>query len=161
MRIGWPPLRLKKITAKTYSIIESKTVDRAMYDIYSLKSTSSVVHNLSQSRLLILKNNSVQLYTPGVVKYFPGYFNNYNNYELSSRDTVQQELSFILKPVHNFSFQQEFGVMVYDQPFIEINSGPKQLMAADMYTWMLEAHKVVKNQRFQIMWIVHCLYLLG
>ena len=48
-------LTFEKITAKTYSIIESKMVDRAMYDIYSLKSTSSVVHNLSQSRLTIVK----------------------------------------------------------------------------------------------------------
>ena len=154
-------LTFEKITAKTYSIIESKMVDRAMYDSYSLKSTSSVVHNLSQSHLMILKNNSVQLHTPGVDKYFPGYFSNYNNDELNSRDIVQQELSFILKPVHNFSFQQEFGVMVYDLPFIEINSRERQLMAADMYTWTVETHKAVKNQGFPITCIVDCLHLLG
>ena len=135
----------EKITEKTYSVIESKTVDRAMYDSYSLRSTSSVVHNLSQSRLMVVKNNSVQLHTPGVDKYFPGYFSSYKNDKFNSKDIVQKELSFILKPVHNFSFQQEFGVMVYDQPFIDINSGARQLMAADMYTWTVEAHKAVKK----------------
>ena len=138
-------LTFEKITAKTYSIIESKTVDRAMCDSYSLKSTSSVVHNLSQSCLMVVKNNSMQLHTPGVDKYFPGCFSNYKNDELNSRDIVQQELSFILKPVHNFSFQQEFGVMVYDQPFIEVNSGARKLMAADMYILMVEANKAVKK----------------
>ena len=138
-------LMFEKITEKTYSVIESKTVDRAMYDSYSLRSTSSVVHNLSQSRLMVVKNNSVQLHTPGVDKYFPGYFSSYKNDKFNSRDNVQKELSFILKPVHNFSFQQEFGVMVYDQPFIDINSGARQLMAADMYTWMVEAHKAVQK----------------
>ena len=138
-------LTFEKITGKTYSVIESKTVDRAMYDSYSLTGTSSVVHNLSQSRLMVVKNNSVQSCTPGVYKYFPGYFSSYRNDKFSSSDIVQKDLSFILKPVHNFSFQQEFGVMVYDQPFIDINSGARQLMAPDMYTWMVKAHKAVQK----------------
>ena len=116
-----------------------------MYDSYSLRSMYSVVHNLSHSRLMVVTNNSMQLHTPGVDKYFPGYFSNYKNDELNSRDIVQKKLSFILKPVHNFSFQQEFGVMDYDQPFIEINSGARQLMAADMYSWTVEAHKAVQK----------------
>ena len=44
-------LMFDKITAKTYSIIESNTFDRAMYDSYSLESTSSAIHNLSHLTL--------------------------------------------------------------------------------------------------------------
>ena len=79
-------LTFDKIMAKTYSVIESETFDRAMYD--SLESMSSVVHNLSQSHISVVKNIGVHCHTSGVDKYFPGYFSDYKNYNhIKTRNT--------------------------------------------------------------------------
>ena len=69
----------------------------------------------------------------------------YNNVKACHTLGEQVDYLSILKPVHNFRLNINLGVIVQYQPPLTINAGTKQLIATDMYTWMVEAQQNINE----------------